>query len=410
MNFFASILTYLVRPIFFSFIFLILSNNVHAQGDTLKKVQTTKWFENISIRGYSQIRYNRLLETNENLGCESCDRSWGKNGGFFIRRMRIIFFGQINPRVYFYIQPDLASSPSNDRLHFAQLRDAYFDVGLDKKNEFRVRFGQSKIPFGFENMQSSQNRLPLDRADALNSAVSNERDLGVMFYWAPAEKRKLFSELVSSGLKGSGDYGVLGIGVYNGQTANNPELNNRQHTVARFTYPFKINKQIVEAGIQGYKGQFVLTRSNISTGAKFKNDLNYLDERIAGTLVVYPMPIGLVAEYNVGRGPEFNKITDSIEVQRLKGGYIQAMYNVKVNNHTLLPFIRYQYYDGGKKHERDARSHQVNDLEIGVEWQPVKQFELVAMYTISKRRYEDFILQNNLQQGSLLRLQAQLNF
>ncbi|MFN5932259.1 MAG: porin, partial [Sphingobacteriales bacterium] len=113
---------------------------------------------------------------------------------------------------------------------------------------------------------------------------------------------------------------------------------------------------------------------------------------------VYPMPIGLVAEYNVGRGPEFNKITDSIEVQRLKGGYIQAMYNVKVNNHTLLPFIRYQYYDGGKKHERDARSHQVNDLEIGVEWQPVKQFELVAMYTISKRRYEVFILQNNLQQ------------
>lgn len=34
---------------------------------------------------------------------------------------------------------------------------------------------------GFENLQSSQNRLPLDRNDGLNSAVSNERDLGVFF-------------------------------------------------------------------------------------------------------------------------------------------------------------------------------------------------------------------------------------
>jgi hypothetical protein len=53
-------------------------------------------------------------------------------------------------------------------------------------------------------MQSSQNRLPLDRNDALNSAVSNERDLGVFFYWAPQKTRKLFSSLVSDGLKGSG--------------------------------------------------------------------------------------------------------------------------------------------------------------------------------------------------------------
>jgi hypothetical protein len=37
--------------------------------------------------------------------------------------------------------------------------------------EYRVRIGQSKVPYGFENLQSSQNRLSLDRNDALNSAV-----------------------------------------------------------------------------------------------------------------------------------------------------------------------------------------------------------------------------------------------
>jgi hypothetical protein len=401
---------YLVSgTIFLIFIFSFI-NDVYGQNDTSKNVIPKKWHETFSIRGYAQVRYNRLFETNENLGCEQCDRSWGKNGGFFIRRMRIIFFGQINPRIYFYVQPDFASSPSSDRLHFGQLRDAYIDVGLNKTNEFRIRIGQSKVPYGFENMQSSQNRLPLDRADALNSAVSNERDMGAFLYWASVEKRKLFSELVSSGLKGSGDYGVIGFGLYNGQTANNPELNNNLHAVARIIYPFKIKKQIIETGLQSYKGQFVLTKSNLSSGVRYKSDLNYLDERIAGTLVVYPMPFGLQAEYNVGRGPAYNKLTDSIELRSLKGGYVQAMYNLKLGQQQIFPFARYQYYDGGKKHEKDARSYLVKDLEIGLEWQPVKQFELVAMYTISSRRYEDHVLQDNLQTGRLLRLQAQVNF
>ena len=67
-------------------------------------------------------------------------------------------------------------------------------------------------------------------------------------------------------------------------------------------------------------------------------------------------------------------------------------------------------YKGGKKHELDARSYTVNDLEFGIEWQPIRNFELVAIYTMSERRYEDAVLKNNLQIGSLLRLQAQFNF
>ena len=373
-------------------------------------ISDKKWYESISIRGYTQVRYNRILETNPKLNCEQCDKSWGDNGGFFIRRMRIIFYGQINKRVYFYIQPDLASSPSSDKLHFAQLRDAYFDVGFDDKNEFRLRIGQSKVPFGFENMQSSQNRLALDRNDALNSAVSNERDLGIFFYWAPQKRRELFSELVKSGLKGSGDYGVFALGAFNGQTANNPELNNTQHIVSRISYPFKIKNQIIEAGIQGYTGDFVLTKSNLSTGVKTNSNLNYKDERIAASLILYPKPFGLQAEYNMGRGPEYNKLKDSIEVRNLQGGYILLNYQLNYKNHLIIPFTRFQYYQGGKKHEKDARSYEVKELEIGIEWQPSKQFELVFMYTLSDRRFEDFSKKNNFQNGNLLRIQAQLNF
>jgi hypothetical protein len=383
---------------------LLVSMNVSAQ---LTK-DTTKWYDKIQLRGYAQVRYNGLLQTNEDLECEQCDRSWGGDNDFFIRRMRLIFYGQLSPRVYFYIQPDFASSSSATALHFGQLRDAYFDVGIDQKSQFRFRIGQSKVPYGFENMQSSQNRLPLDRADALNSAVSNERDLGVFFYWAPTSKRKLFSGLVSSGLKGSGDYGVFGVGIYNGQTANRPELNANKHIVTRVSYPFEIKKQILEAGIQAYTGKVTLVST--SSGVNYATDKLYDDKRVAGTVVLYPKPFGILAEYTIGRGPQFDKTLDSITTQRLHGGYVTASYILNFKNNVLIPFVRYQVYQGGKKHELDARSYNVEDLEIGAEWQMSKYFELVVIYTMSSRRFEDFANQDNYQRGNLLRIQAQVNF
>jgi phosphate-selective porin len=376
---------------------------------TARSAADKRWYENISLRGYVQARYNRLLETNPKLKNEQGDRSWGENGGFFLRRIRMIFFGQISKQVYFYIQPDFASS-SGTTQHIGQIRDAYIDLGIDPKNEYRLRIGQSKVPYGFENMQSSQNRLPLDRNDALNSAVFNERDLGVFFYWAPERTRKLFSSLVSDGLKGSGDYGVFAFGLYNGQTANRPEQNNNLYTVARISYPFTIGNQIIEPGLQAYTGEYVLGTDQLSHGVKYAPGRKYTDQRVAGSFVLYPKPFGIQAEYNFGRGPEYNPGTDSIETRALKGGYITVSYLLKAKKHTLIPFTRYQYYEGGKKHELDARSHTVREWEAGIEWQPVKQFELVAMYTLSSRRFEDHILQANHQKGRLLRLQVQINF
>jgi hypothetical protein len=392
-------------------LFAILSQSNAQQKDSSTAATTKKkWYDNFSIRGYVQTRFNRLLETNPKLKCESCDRSWGDNGGFFLRRIRIIFSGQIGERVFFYLQPDFAGSVSSSALNFGQLRDAYVDVGLDDKNEFRIRIGQSKIPFGFENMQSSQNRLPLDRADATNSAVPNERDLGVMFYWAPAAKRKLFADMISEGLKGSGDYGCFGVGVYNGQGINRPEQNNEQHYVARFTWPFAIGNQIVEGSIQGYTGQYIVTADQTSSAIKIKKDRSYLDQRVAVSAVLYPKPFGVLAEYNVGSSPQYNKLTDSIEERSLNGGFITLSYMHKTKTQVFTPYVRLQYFDGGKKTELDARSYKVYETEMGLEWQVNKNFELVTAYTISDRQFEDFALKNNRQAGNLLRIQAQLNF
>lgn len=391
---------------------IAVTTTAAGQTDTSRKADVkSKWYEKLALRGYFQVRYNRLLETNENLKCEQCDKSMGKDGGLFIRRARIYFFGQVHERVYIYIQPDFASSVSSTSLNFGQIRDAYFDLGFDKKNEFRARVGQSKIPYGFINMQSSQNRLPLDRDDALNSAAANERDMGVFFYWAPQEIRKRFASLVADGLKGSGDYGVFAFGVYNGQTANKPELNDQLYMVARATYPFKVGKkQIIEPGIQAYTGKYVMPADLLSKGVKSISGNTYLDRRVAATFVLYPQPFGIQAEYNIGKGPEFNNATDSIETRNLTGGYAILSYMLKVKSHLIYPFVRGQYYAGGKKFELDARSYKVNEFEAGIEWRPLANFELVATYNIATRRYEDFVKQNNTQSGRLLRLQAQVNF
>ncbi|GAA4295105.1 porin [Nibribacter koreensis] len=382
-------------------------NTTSAPAQEEKK--ESKWYDKISLRGYVQIRYNRLLETNPELKTDY-DKSVGDKGGFLIRRARLVFSGNVHERVYIYIQPDFASTPSgSSSQHFVQLRDAYFDLSLDKKKEYRLRVGQSKVPYGFENMQSSQNRLTQDRNDGFNSSVPNERDLGVMFYWAPDHIRKRFSELANSRMKGSGDYGVFGLGIYNGQTANRAEANNNQHIVARVSYPFAFkNGQILEPGIQAYTGVYTVTADQLSSNTVKGG--NFDDRRVGASIVLYPQPFGFQAEYNMGKGPEFDPETMTIQTKSLSGGYAQAMYALEVGDNTFIPFVKAQFYEGGKKAETDARFSKVYETEVGVEWQPIRNFELAAQYTITDRTTKDGKALNNRQHGQLLRLQAQFNF
>ncbi|MBB4801270.1 hypothetical protein HNP37_001309 [Flavobacterium nitrogenifigens] len=376
------------------------------------------WYDRISLRGYAQVRYNGLLSTNDKVSCEQCDKSWGTtstapdakaNNGLFIRRARLVFSGQVHPNVFFYFQPDFASSPSTGIQNFVQIRDLYFDLSFDKKREYRVRIGQSKIPYGFENMQSSSQRLTLDRADAINSSILNERDLGAIFYWAPAEIRERFAMLVKDGYKGSGDFGVFAFGVYNGQIANKLDGNRDLNVVTRLSYPFVIGSQIIEPGIQAYTGKWAFT-GEISSGVVV-NDPQYVkDQRVGATFVLYPRPFGIQTEYNIGKGPRYNTLTNTVDETDLNGGYVLLNYKWDLKKQIIYPFAKFQYYDGGKKYEKDARSYVVRDYEIGIEWQPIKAFELTAEYVIADRTFEDSALPVNRQQGNVLRLQAQFNF
>lgn len=398
------------------FIFLmILTGLSHAQDEskalTLADIQKTidstlasKWYEKIGIRGYAQFRYNRLFESNKDLKCSQCDKSIGQNNGFFMRRGRIILFGQVSDKVFVYIQPDYSSADdAGTQLNYFQLRDAYFDYALTDDKTWRIRSGVSKVPWGFQNLQSSSNRATLDRDDALNSALPNERDTGVYLMWSPTEIGKRFKELTANNLKGSGDYGMLAIGAYNGQTLNRAEKNNDLHRVVRLTYPFKMdNGQFIEASLQAYEGKFQLI-NGVASGRDF------YDQRSAASFIVYPQPLGFQMEYNIGRGPEYDPNSKTVGHKNLEGGYAMVNYQYYNGNHRFFPYLRYQVYGGGKKME-SASLVEVEEVEIGTEWQPNSAVELTIAYANSDRLTQSSSSNKIHEIGHLLRLQAQFNY
>ena len=163
----------------------------------------------------------------------------------------------------------------------------------------------------------------------------------------------------------------------------------------------------MEIGIQGYDGNFVLPSR--TTGVSVEPE--YDDRRVGVSFVWYAQPIGFVGEWNWGEGPEYQSATRSVELRDAQGGYAQTMYRVRTGKQVVQPFVRAQYYRGGRKTDLDARSHVVREYDAGIEWLPMSALELTAQYSISDREIMDGALTApNRQKGQLLRLQAQFNY
>ena len=419
-----------------------------------------RWYEKISIRGFAQFRYEN--SSNSLLINDQGDRALGRNDQFSLRRARLIVSGQPHERVFIYVQEEFATMTGNDTTNGTgtnttmgnntntgtnntpTLRDFYADLYLTSNKEWRIRAGQSKVPFGFENLQSSQNRLAFDRTDAINSAALNERDVGLFLYYTPTIIRERFRRLVESGLKGSGDYGMIGLGVYNGNgnLSNTTELNKNKHVIFHSSYPHEFsNGQIVEVGMDAYTGQYVISTTPVFPVSPLNpqplnpvitNNGNYLDERVAWHFVVFPQPFGLQGEYTIGRGPQLNTARTQVNVHDLHGGYLQLYYNYQCDTYcvSIFPYVRWQEYFGGKKFEPNSPHYSVRETELGLEYQFNAALELTVAYSWTQRTSDDpsqlpavpggfcgagsgiacTQIPYQLQTGNLVRFQLQWNF
>ncbi|WP_395717268.1 porin [Prosthecobacter sp.] len=388
----------------------------------LDALLSDKWYERIKVRGYVQNRFYGILGDDDLPGYHQFNDSSIANdtASIGIRRARLILSGDVTDHLYLYLQSDFNASQTGSTS--LQARDIYGDISLDPAREFRVRLGLSKVPYGFTNLQSSQNRYALERPDALNSAVEGERDYGAYFIWAPYEKRNLFKDLVKMGLRGSGDYGVLNFGVYGGQGINQNDRNGDVHYIARAAWPFSIGDQIMEVGASYFSGRYNPNATLIGTGVGSVTptfDTRGLrDERLAVNAILYPQPFGLEAEWTWGNEPTLSQDMRSINSESLSGGYVQAVYrHVFPNQSELLPFIRWQTFDGARKFANNAPRYRSSELALGIEYIPYPEFEITLMYATGTRtnstdnpggaatlpRYRDVNFH-------FLGLQAQINF
>jgi len=379
------------------------------------------WYDKLRLRGYTQMRFNQIVsgDAEAPVGISRLrsvhDSAINADNNFSFRRMRLVLQGDLNDHVSLYFQPDFAAAVSNQsvgerREGTVSLRDMYADVFPTGDKSFRIRLGQSKVPYGWENMQSSSNRLALDRTDGINTAAAGERDLGIVAYFTPPRVQAIWDRLSDDGQKLFGNYGAFGLGVFNGQGLNRTEVDNDVMTVALATWPFELDELGLDGQVFEIGGAIMRNtiRPEVRTGGV--SSVGFKDNRVAVHAVLYPQPFGVQAEWNWGTGPEFVPATGQIEERPIDGGYVQLM--GKIDRSPIgpfYPFARWQYYRGGFKAAINAPRLETEELELGFEFQLDPALELTATYGWASRKEAD---ERRLGQaeGQILRIQAQWNY
>lgn len=385
----------------------------HAKAE---KPKGKAWYDRLQLRGYTQLRFNEILSGDKTApdGVSRLrsvqDGTVSDRSNFGLRRVRLVVQGDISDRVSLYLQHDFGTAISGQqagerREGFGQLRDAYADVFIDKAKRFKVRLGQSKVPYGWENLQSSSNRLALDRSDGINSAVPGERDLGAIAYFTPRHIQAIWDELNKEGQKTFGNYGAIGLGVMNGQGINKTEQDNALMQLAMVSWPFRVGDQVVEVGASAMRNRY---RPELRSGGVSAK--GYADDRVGIHAMLYPRPIGVQAEWNWGKGPEFDRASATIKEKKLNGGYVQVMGRFATDGgSTLWPYARWQHYRGGWKAALNSPPLETDEIEVGLEWQAMKALEFTLAYARMKRTEADERRLGRAE-GNVLRTQIQWNY
>lgn len=379
------------------------------------------WYDRLRLRGYTQMRFNQIVSGDASapagLSRLRSIHDSGINGdsNFTFRRMRLVLQGDLNDHVSLYFQPDFAAAVSNQsvgerREGTVSLRDMYADVFPFEDKSFRIRLGQSKVPYGWENMQSSSNRLALDRTDGINTAAAGERDLGIVAYYTPPKVQAIWDRLAKDGQKLFGNYGAFGLGAFNGQGLNRTETDDNVMLVALATWPFELDGLGLEGQVFEIGGSLMRNRvrPEIRTGGV--SPVGFKDNRALIHAILYPQPIGVQAEWNWGTGPEFIPATGRIEERPIDGGYVQLM--GKIDRSPIgpfYPFARWQYYRGGFKAAVNAPRLETEELELGFEFQVDPALEITTTYGWASRKESD---ERRLGQaeGQIARVQVQWNY
>ena len=193
---------------------VILTALVAVSLTTQAQEKKASWFNNVKLSGYGMTQYQYSSREND------------KSNTFNLRMFRLALDGRIMDEFYWKAQVQLNGNTSTLGSS-PRLVDLFAE--WQRYSAFRVKIGQFKRPFTFENpihpitqgfMSYSQNVLKLvGMSDRTGEHASNGRDLGVQIqgdFLPNAEGRNILH---------------YQLGVFNGQGTNTKDVDQRKDVI-----------------------------------------------------------------------------------------------------------------------------------------------------------------------------------
>ena len=296
------------------------------------KPAAASWADKVKVGGYVQGRFENYSDTNAS----------AISNKIYLRRLRPTITAHVNDRTGVTIQLDTVeqsskvwdkdagkywSSADKAGQWKMQLVDGFLSHKLTPDGNLALYLWQRSVPFGFDTPRSSSKILALERIEILRRMIPDEADTGVWLQYSPEDKRAMMNKM-GSDLLTEGDFGMLSVGVYNGQGRNQSAQTGTKHVSARFNYPFMIGDRYAEAGVSWFKGDFM---NDIINTKLVTNDT------LHGAHFVLPaQPLGIEAEYYKGE-------TGGADVD---GWGVQATYKDRNKDYF---FVRRDEYNGMMK-------------------------------------------------------------
>ncbi len=193
---------------------VILTALVAVSLTTQAQEKKASWFNNVKLSGYGMTQYQYSSREND------------KSNTFNLRMFRLALDGRIMDEFYWKAQVQLNGNTSTLG---SSPRVVDLFAEWQRYSAFRVKIGQFKRPFTFENpihpitqgfMSYSQNVLKLvGMSDRTGEHASNGRDLGVQIqgdFLPNAEGRNIL---------------YYQLGVFNGQGTNTKDVDQRKDVI-----------------------------------------------------------------------------------------------------------------------------------------------------------------------------------
>lgn len=179
--------------------------------------------------------------------------------------------------------------------------DLYLSYQFAEGHELLI--GQTKVPFGFENLRSSERLLTVERSDVMRQSFP--RDIGA----------------VVQGKRGRWNYSA---GLFQGQGATNQERNGQQDYFGRVVYQAFPS---VELGVAGHVGSFRPRNGGVDIEIK----------RLGLEARFQQGPFRLEGEYIVAQG--YNLYSNGDTASR--GFYIYGVYKAREDLEAVVGYDRY---------------------------------------------------------------------